>query len=247
MEYQAETPDVTVARERRTIRMPSQPRTIEETGLSFRLLVELLVKGLFLRGQMKLADLVDFARLPVTVLEPLLAFIRNERMCEVVRSSETETAVAYNLTDLGRQRAGEYLQKSQYIGPAPVSLSAYVEQVRAQSVAHMGATKAQLARAFEGLVVHENLLKQFGAAMNSGRAIFVYGPAGSGKTFVAEHPAGVLSGDVAIPHAIVVDDEVIQVFDPLIHHPVLTKDDEGHAPGLVLDRRRATDAGQLVV
>lgn len=226
--------------------MPSQPRTIEETGLSFRLLVELLVKGLFLRGQLKLSDLVDFSRLPVTVLEPLLAFIRNERMCEVIRSSETETAISYNLTDLGRQRAGEYLQKSQYVGPAPVSLSAYVEQIRAQSVAHMGATREQLAKAFEGLVVHENILKQFGAAMNSGRAIFVYGPAGSGKTFVAEHLAGVLSGDVAIPHAIVVDDEIIQVFDPLIHHPVLTKDDEGHAPGLVLDRRRATD-GRWVV
>ena len=226
--------------ERRATQMPPQPRTVEETGLSFRFLVELLTKKLFLRGQMRLVELVEFSRLPVTVLEPLLAFMRSERMCEVQRSSGAETATAYNLTDLGRQRADDYQQKSQYVGPTPVSLSAYVEQVRLQSVASMGVTRTQLAQAFEGLVVKEGILKQFGAAMNSGRAIFVYGPAGSGKTFIAEHLANLLSGNVAIPHAIVVDNEVIQVFDPLIHHPVLEQPNNTGS-GLMLDRRKLSD------
>lgn len=226
--------------ERRATQMPPQPRTVEETGLTFRFLVELLTKKLFLRGQMRLVDLVEHARLPVAVLEPLLNFIRNERMCEVQRSSGAETAVSYNLTDLGRQRAEEFLQKSQYVGAAPVGLEAYVEQVRRQSVARMGVTRERLVNVFSDLVVKEGLLDQFGAAMNSGRAIFVYGPAGSGKTFIAEHLAGALTGNVVIPHAILVDNEVIQIFDPLIHHPVLQ---EGDIPstGLELDRRRMSD------
>jgi len=228
-----------VNEDRRHAHLPSQPRTIDETGLSFQFLVELLVKALFLRGQMRLMDIVAYSKLPVTVLEPLLAFMRAERMCEATRSSEAETAISYNLSELGRLRAEDYLRKSQYVGPAPVSLHAYVKQVREQSVTNMKVTREQLTKVFSGLVVKEGILKQFGAAMNSGRAIFVYGPAGSGKTFIAEHLAGLLSGDVAIPHAIVVDNEVIQVFDPLVHEALLPTNGNG---GLEIDRRMSTDA-----
>lgn len=226
--------------ERRRSHMPSQPLSIEDTGLSLQFLVELLVKTLFVRGQMRLVDLIEVSRLPLAVIEPVLIFIRTERMCEVVRSSGAETATSYNLTELGRQRAEDFLQKSRYVGPAPVSLSAYVEQVRLQSVANMGVVREQLRSAFKGFVIKDTLLSQFGAAMNSGRAIFVYGPSGSGKTFIAEHLAGLLSGDVAIPHAILVDNEVIQVFDPLTHHPVL-ETPRGAPPGIELDRRRSSD------
>ena len=227
-----------VHEERRQSLVPSQPRTIEETGLGFQFMVELLTKALFLRGQMRLMDLVSYSKLPVAVLEPLLAFMRTERMCEAVRNSEAETAVAYNLTELGRLRAEDYLRKNQYVGAAPVSLLSYIRQVRQQSITNMQVTRPQLLETFDGLVIKEGLLKQFGAAMNSGRAIFVYGPAGSGKTFIAEHLAKLLSGDVAIPHAIVVDNEVIQVFDPLTHSPSVPVDEVG---GLSLDRRVMSD------
>ena len=224
--------------DRRLTSVLRQPLTIDETGLSFQFIVELLTKALFLRGQMRLMDLVSYAKLPVAVLEPLLAFMRTERMCEAVRSSEAETAIAYNLTELGRLRAEDYLRKNQYVGPAPVSLSVYIKQVSQQSVGNMHVTREQLLRVFDGIVIKEGILKQFGAAMNSGRAIFVYGPAGSGKTFIAEHLAGLLSGDVAIPHAIVVDNEVIQIFDPLTHHPSIPMDRAG---SLGLDRRMQSD------
>lgn len=227
--------------ERRKTRMPLQPASIEETGLSAQFLQELVVKTLFLNGQLRLLDLVEALRLPFAVIQPLMTLVRNERMCEVTRSGEAETATVYNLTDLGRKRAEDYLQKSHYVGPAPVSLSAYIEQVQAQSVAHMGVTREQMTEAFSDLIVEEKLRHQFGAAMNSGHAIFVYGPAGSGKTFIAEHLARLLSGNVAIPHAILVDHEVIQIFDPLIHKPVL-QETVLPGSGLVLERRKSSDS-----
>lgn len=220
-----------------TVAAPRLARTVAETGLSFLFLVELLTKILFLRGQLSLAELADHLKLSVGVLEPLLAFMRSERLCEVSRTSETETAITYNLTELGRLRAEDFLRKSQYGGAAPVSLQSYVDQVRKQSVTDMQVTREKIARAFDGIVIQEHILRQFGAAMNSGRAIFVYGLAGSGKTFIAEHLVGLLSGNVAIPHAIVVDNEVIQVFDPLIHVPAPGKDE----PASMLDRRRGHD------
>jgi len=230
-----------VTEERRHAQLPPQPRTIEETGLGFQSLVELLTKALFLRGQMRLVDLAGYSKLSLAVLEPLLAFMRTERMCEATRSSETETAIAYTLTELGRLRAEGYLRKNQYVGPAPVSLDAYVKQVHQQSIANMKVTQEQLSQVFSGLVVKEGILKQFGAAMNSGRAIFVYGPAGSGKTFIVEHLAGLLSGSVAIPHAVVVDNEVIQIFDLLTHKSLLPMSGNENE-GLGLDRRMSSDA-----
>lgn len=222
---------------RSTQQLPHLPSTVEETGLNFLFLVELLTKILFMRGQLRLFDIAQYSKLSVGVLEPLLAFMRTERLCEVSRSSETETSTSYNLTELGRLRAEDFLQKSQYVGAAPVSLQAYINQVHRQSIADMVVTREKLARVFSGLVVKESILRQFGAAMNSGRAIFVYGPAGSGKTYLAEHLAGLLTGNVAIPHAIVVDSEVIQVFDLHAHSPLLPEE----GGDLHFDRRQAGD------
>lgn len=221
---------------------PVRPHSIGETGLNFLFLVELLAKILFLHGQLRLADLATHTRLSVGVLEPLLAFMRTERLCEVSRSGEAETATTYTLTELGRLRAHDFLQNSQYAGPAPVGLQAYVDQVRRQSVMDMHVTRETVKQVFKGVVVREGILKQFGAAMNSGRAIFVYGPAGTGKTFLSEKLAGLLSGNVAVPHAIVVDSEVIQVFDPLVHDEVVLEEEAS----ISLDRSRTLDARWVI-
>ena len=55
--------------------------------------------------------------------------------------------------------------------------------------------------------------------MNSQRAILLYGPPGAGKTFLCEHMARLLTGHVAVPHAIEVDGEIIKLFDTTLHQP----------------------------
>ena len=200
--------------------LPLAPQRVEDTGLDFSFLVELLTKALYVRGQLRLPDLSAHVKLPIGVLQPLLSFMRNERLCEMVRHGETDGTMAYTLTDVGRGRGKDFLERSRYAGAAPVSLNAYAKQVSKQSVMDMGVTRETLRRAFEGIVARPELLDQFGAAMNSGRPLLVYGPAGSGKTFLSERLVGLLSGSVAVPYAIEVGNEVIQVFDPVVHEPV---------------------------
>jgi hypothetical protein len=218
--------------------LPAMPQRVEDTGLEFSFLVELLAKILYVHGQLRLPDLSGHVQLSFGVLEPLLAVMRAERLCEMVRHGETDGTMAYTLTDLGRARAQDFLQRSQYAGPAPVTLNAYVTQVDQQSVMDMGVTRETLERAFTGVVVGQDLLNQFGAAMNSGRPVMIYGPAGSGKTFLSERLVGLLSGNVAIPHAIEVGNDVIQVFDPVVHAPVQM----GDSRRSLLDRGRNHDA-----
>jgi energy-coupling factor transporter ATP-binding protein EcfA2 len=218
--------------------VPGMPQRVEDTGLDFAFLVELLVKILYVRGQVRLGELAAHAKLPVAVLEPLLAFIRGERLCETTRQGGSDGTSAFALTDLGRARAQDFLGRCQYAGAAPVSLSAYVKQVRQQSIMDMGVTRETLQQAFSGCVVGAEILNQVGAAMNSGRPIMVYGPAGSGKTYLSERLIGLLTGSIAIPHAIEVGSEVIQVFDPVVHEEVRAQDTR---PG-TLDRGRHHDA-----
>lgn len=218
--------------------LPGQPQRIEDTGLGMSFLVELLAKILYVRGGLRLPDLAAQAKLPPGVLDPLLVFMRSERLCEMARHGETDGTMAYTLTDLGRARAQDFLQRSQYAGAAPVSLDAYAQQVARQSIMDMGVTRERLQQAFAGIVVKQEVLNQVGAAMNSGRPILVYGPAGSGKTYLSERLVGLLSGDVAIPYAVEVGNEVIQVFDPVVHEAVPLE--EGRRS--VLDRGRVHDA-----
>jgi len=102
----------------------------------------------------------------------------------------------------------------------------------------MRVTRQDVVRGFHGVVITPHVRDQFGGAMNSGRAIFLYGPAGSGKTFIAEHLRSLLHGHVAIPHAITVDDEIIQVFDPFVHKPIQASPPAGNT----LDRKIPRDA-----
>ncbi len=200
--------------------LPPPPRSVEETGLDFLFLVELVAKVLFTRGEISLADLASQLKLPATVLESLLAFMRSERMCEVTRSGASDGDISFQLTDAGRQRAIGYLARSQYAGVAPVSLDSYCLRVAAQATTGLRVTRADVQRVFASVVAKPMVLDQVGAAMNSGKAMFLYGPAGSGKTYLAERLHGLLAGTVAIPHAVAVSNEIIQMFDPLIHAPV---------------------------
>jgi hypothetical protein len=67
------------------------PRTVEDTGLPFLFLAELLAKVLHQRGQLRLAELAAHLKLNVSVIDPLIVFLRAEKLCEVVRIGSSGT------------------------------------------------------------------------------------------------------------------------------------------------------------
>jgi energy-coupling factor transporter ATP-binding protein EcfA2 len=204
--------------------LPPAPRTVQNTGLPFIFLIELAVKTLFLGGQLRLTELAGRMKLGVGVIDPLIVYLRNEKLCEINRAGNTGTDadISYRLTDLGRARGAEFLGRCAYAGPAPVSLDDYCAAVQSNSVSAMRIPRAGVHDHFGGIVVDPSILDQLGAAMNSGRAMFIHGPAGSGKTYLAERLSGLLTGDVCVPYAIFAGGEVVQVYDPVVHHPTVT-------------------------
>ena len=108
------------------------PQTAQETGVSSNLLEDLIVKILFLQGEMSLHDLTRHSGLSFAVMHELFDRLRKEQFVEV----KGMVGLAYRtaLTDRGRARALELLSLNQYAGVAPVSLQDYTRRVRAQTV-----------------------------------------------------------------------------------------------------------------
>src|SRR5690349_23531365 len=135
--------------------LPRSPQRLEDTGLDVGFVVELLAKVLFLRGQLRLPELSAHVKLPVGILDSVLALMRSERLCEMSRRGETEGAMLYTLTDAGRARAQDFLARSQYTGPAPVNLNAYIAQVEKQSILNMHIDRARVSDVFAEVVISD--------------------------------------------------------------------------------------------
>jgi predicted ATPase with chaperone activity len=188
---------------------------------------DLALKTLYLGGTMSARELARQMRLSVNVADELMGRIRTAQLCQVTGMTGNLQTVA--LTDQGRKRGLEALSQSQYAGAAPVSLESYVAVVRKQSVRKMVVRKADVERAFGDLIIDQKVLGQIGTGLNSGATIFVHGPAGVGKTAIAETMSRVLAeDDVWIPYAVEVDGQMIAVYDPMIHKAKPAMETETH-------------------
>jgi hypothetical protein len=221
--------------------LPRAPQTIEDTGLPTPFLTELVAKTICQLGLAKLTELSAHLCLGSAVVEAVCQFMRRESLLEVTRRGQHEADLQFDLTQAGRTRALDWLARNSYVGAAPVPLAAYTAQVAAQSVTQQTVTAQQVHAAFADMVVPPHLLDLLGTAVNSGRPMLLHGPAGSGKTYLAQQLQRLMLGAVAIPHAIHVQGEVIRVFDTQCHRLVPTDT----TPRTALDNRARPDTRWL--
>jgi len=227
----------------KSISAPGQrPQSISEIDVRQSVLEDIALKILYLSGSQSVLELSNKLRLGFAITSELLSRLRVESLCTVTGMTGNIAQLA--ISSQGRSRATELLSQNQYSGIAPVSFKSYVEQVRRQSVQNVEVHAADVTRAFAHLVVDNETLRQFGTSLNSGSSIFLYGPAGVGKTTMAEVLSQVLAEDeVWIPHAVEVDGQIITVYDPAVHTRVAESEPENHDARWVLCRRPAVLVG----
>ena len=237
----------------RLAQVAPRPKSLRETGLSRELLVDLIAKHFLDRGTLSLSDISDATALAGGILEEVLEFMRGEAQIEVRPARDDKVGLVYGLTDRGRAVALDAMNRSGYVGPAPVPLQQYRKVIEAQSVHKHAVTRANMHREFSDIVIEQGLLDRLGASVNSGRAIFLYGAAGTGKTYVSQRLTRLFPGLILIPHAVAIDNQVVQVFDPLVHKVVdVDKSEDAVMLGRGHDRRfsvcerpAVTTAGEL--
>jgi hypothetical protein len=217
---------------------PPAPATIPETGLAADSLAQLLLKTL-VAGEASGTTLSDKLRLPYSVLDSLIQHARIEKLVEVRGTAGVGSAgYRYVLTDLGRDRANQFLDVCRYVGPAPVALAEYNNYVRACMVARPYIDRDLLSTGFENLIVSKSMLDLLGPAVNSGKSLFLYGAPGNGKTVIAEGIGRALGSEMYVPYAIDVDGQIITMYDPVNHQPLAgTADSNSVIAAATLDRR----------
>jgi predicted ATPase with chaperone activity len=219
---------------------PSAPRTLEESGLSKDVVVQLVLKTLHFAGELSGTALADRLGMPFATIEPALDLLKAMHHCEIAGGSLVGSAsFRFRITDAGRVRAALFLDHNGYVGIAPVPISQYREYMcRFRAATPRSATPDRVREAFSELVLSDRVLDQLGPAINAQRSMFIYGPSGNGKSLMTQRIRELLDGDIAIPHALEIEGQIVRVFDPVLHEELPLPDHRGGIDnGPRLDRR----------
>ncbi len=203
-----------------TVTLAPRPASLEDTRLSQLFLADLVSKHLSVAGVLETASLARRVALPGGIIEEVLGYLRAEGRVELRARRDNSPGLRFGLTERGRALAGDALQRDGYVGPAPVTLATYERIVRAQSADHFPLRRSHVHAAFADIVIRPDLLDRLGPALTSGRAMFVYGAAGTGKTYITRRLSRLLGPPVILPHALLVGESVISYLDRNVHRPV---------------------------
>lgn len=215
---------------------PPEPKSLDEAGVTEGQLEHLVLKTLAAFGDLSGRDVAVQHSLPFCLVEPQLQAMKLAQLV-AFRGAAPMNDYLYQLTDLGRERAKKLSEQCSYFGAAPVTLKAYVESVRQQTLTKCHPTETDLKRAFEDLLVNPHMLRRLGPAVNSGRGMFLFGQPGNGKTSIAERVTRAFGDCIWIPRAVCIDGEIMRIFDPAVHEPAPLKETTGPLDKRPFDRR----------
>ena len=224
---------------------PQQPRTIEEAGLNVAMVEELILKAVFYAGEMRGMDLSSRLKLPSAIIDEVIEGLRRQKYLDIRGgggSGVGKSTVIYQLTSFATELMRQILDRNRYNGPAPIPIQDWTYAVRKQTVRGNRITRARMEDKFGDLSIRDYIFDGIGPAMNSGRAIFFYGPPGNGKTAICQCMVNCFEGEIFIPYAIMIDDFIVRLYDGILHTAV--EDEPGSAP---YDRRWVRIKRPLVV
>ncbi len=225
-------PHDSVPHERPLLPDPAAPQTLEQSGLSKDLLLQLVLKTLHFAGELSGTALAERLGVTFAVIEPALDLIKSQYQCEIVGGALLGGAsFRYRITDAGRTRAVQFLEQNGYVGVAPVPLAQYQAYMRRfRQAVPRSATPERVRVAYGEMVLSNRVLDQLGPAINAARSMFIYGPPGNGKSLMTQRVRELLDGAIAIPHAIEVEGQIVRVFDPVLHEELPRPDETAVSP-----------------
>jgi predicted ATPase with chaperone activity len=206
---------------------PPPPKNAADTGLDTTFLADLVLKHCTVLGEFSLRQVTQRVKLPAQIVNNILDSLRHDRFLEVKGANGyTKSTYTFSITATGQRRAAELMEICRYLGPAPVLLDEYLRMTERQTIRNIVVDPESLHTAFKDISLGNGLLACLGPAVSSGKAIFLYGPPGNGKTTVAETVGKALPGEVYLPHAIYVEGQIVTLFDGATHVPAPPEKEE---------------------
>ena len=206
-------------------RIPAEPVDTAATGLDENDLLSLLMKLIYTGRLETNRQFIDAIKLPYHIVLVLVQMAVDRQLLRTLGSRDTGSLVdlSYTLTDEGKRWTIDALERLRYTGPAPVTIEEFTNQVSLQKLTNELITYERIRKSLGDLTFDDSIVEQCGPALNSGRAMLLYGPPGNGKTSVAFRLAGVFNDVIYVPYAVSIEGQIIRVHDPSIHRPLKTE------------------------
>jgi hypothetical protein len=203
-------------------RIPTEPADIAATGIDELDLMSLLMKVMYAGRLENCRQFVDAIKLPYHIVAELVRMAIDRQLLRTLgtRGSHNPLDLAYAFTDEGKRWTLDALERLRYIGPAPVNLEDFAHRVNLQKLTNEMVTFERIRGSLGELTFEDSIIEQCGPALNSGRAMLLYGPPGNGKTSVAHSLGSVFSDVIYVPYAISIEGQIIRFHDPSIHTPI---------------------------
>lgn len=196
-------------------RMPAEPADIHATGINPLELLNLLMKLIYTARLESIVQFIDAIKLPPHIVDELVRMAVDRNL--LVAMGSIGNSIRYGMSDQGLCWARDALLGSQYAGPAPVPLEDFCDRVHLQKITNDLVTIDNIRNALGGYSVTDEFILKIGPALNSGRAMLLYGPPGNGKTTVALSFANVFKSVVYVPYAVMIEGQIMRVYDPSFH------------------------------
>ncbi len=193
------------------------PSKVEDLGVSRGMVEDLLIRRLLIERTATVHELSVTLGVRASIGRDIAEDLRDKHLLEYHGLEGRDYRVG--LTEMGTRLANDRMKQCTYADAVPVSLADYTETINRQK-ANVVINRETIRSAFSDLVVEDAMLDQLGPAFMNDGAIFLYGPAGTGKTSLAERMIRIHKDVVLIPHATTHDGSIISVFDPSIHKAV---------------------------
>lgn len=228
---------------------PVRLRDLDELGSMRQSATNLAMKLAYSVPSFSTDWMTQKLHLPLSLVGKILWDLKDDKWLEVL-GQDAPLRYRFSITGQGREHARRLFEVCGYVGPVPVQLQDYTAWIERQHSNREAISIDHVLKATDQLILPPAVKEIAALAVSSGRSLFIFGPAGNGKSTLGRLLHRVIRGSCWIPHAIGIDDQVIRVFDPQVHKAVdLSEKDKDESDGrwIKIHRPLITAGGEMTM
>jgi DNA-binding PadR family transcriptional regulator len=152
----------------------TEPQKLDDLHIPQNIVIDIIFRLLFNEGNVALSRFVEVLKISNRIIDDVMLWMQKEHFVEVSKASSElgRLGYVYALTDAGKQRARDAMDRSLYVGPVPVPIHYYTRGIELQTQHRKRVNCEQVKESLRSLVLPTEFHRRIGPAINSGSSLF---------------------------------------------------------------------------